>query len=88
MLRVLSVCDQDKIWATHISCVTFTIPVVWREPKEHSIDCYFCLTNIGRITSKSKHTMKRMIAVKYPHFPSAVKPVPHGEELPTLCDKK
>lgn len=51
--------------------------------KRHSSDCYFCLTN----TSKSKHTVKCMMSVKYPNFPSAVQPVPHGEELPTLCAK-
>jgi 5-methylcytosine-specific restriction endonuclease McrBC GTP-binding regulatory subunit McrB len=28
------------------------------------------------------------MSVKYPDFLSAMKPVPHGEELPTLCDKK
>jgi hypothetical protein len=46
------------------------------EPKEHSSDCYFCLTNITEITSKSKHT------VKYPNVPSAMRPVPHNEALP------
>jgi hypothetical protein len=50
--------------------------MVLREPKDHSIDCYFCLTNITGITSKSKHT------VKYPNVPSALRPVPHNEELP------
>jgi hypothetical protein len=43
---------------------------VWREPKDHSSDCYISLTNITEITSKSKHT------VKYPDFPSAVRFVP------------
>ena len=37
----------------------------------YSSNCYFCLTNITGITSKSKHT------VKYPNLPSA-----HSEELP------
>jgi hypothetical protein len=50
--------------------------MVLREPKDHSIDCYFCLTNITGITSKSKHT------VKYPNVPSALRPVPHNEALP------
>jgi hypothetical protein len=50
--------------------------MVWREPKDHLSDCYFCLTNIKVITSKSKHT------VKYPNVPSALRPVPHNEALP------
>lgn len=84
--------DQDKSWAPHICCVTcvrlltawakgkrhmpFAIPMIWREPLDHITDCYFCLTNISGITSKSKHT------VKYPNIPSALKPVPHSTELP------
>jgi hypothetical protein len=50
--------------------------MVWREPKDHSSDYYFCLTNITGITSNSKHT------VKYPNVPSAMRPVPHNEALP------
>jgi hypothetical protein len=73
--------DQGKYWAPHICCVTcvrfltgwvngsrhtpFAVPMLWREPKDHSSDCYFCLTNITRITSKYKHT------VKCPNVPSA-----------------
>ena len=52
--------------------------MVWREPKDHSSNCYFCLTNITGISSKSKHT------VKYPDLPSAMRPVPHSEEFPVL----
>jgi hypothetical protein len=63
--------DQDKRWAPRICCVTcvklhaglvngsckmlFTVQVVWREPKDQSPNCYFCLTNATRITPKSKH---------------------------------
>jgi hypothetical protein len=80
--------DQDKYWAPHICCVTcvrlptgwvngsrhtpFAVPMVWREPKDHSCDCYICLTNITGITFKSKHT------VKYPNVPSAMRPVPYN----------
>jgi hypothetical protein len=53
----------------------FAFSVVLREPKNHSSDCNFSLTNIKRIISKSKNT------VKYPDFPSAMRPVPHREEL-------
>ncbi|GFV46822.1 uncharacterized protein TNCV_4856871 [Trichonephila clavipes] len=53
----------------------FAIPMIWREPKDHSSDCYFCLTNIKGIMSKSKHT------VVYFDLQSAMRPVPHSEEL-------
>jgi hypothetical protein len=50
--------------------------MVWRDPKDHSLDCELCLTNITGITSKSKHT------VQYPYMPPAMRPVPHSEKLP------
>jgi hypothetical protein len=53
----------------------FAVPIVWREPKEHSSDCYFCLTNIRGIASKAKHT------VTYPNISCATRPVPHNEAL-------
>jgi len=84
--------NQDKIWVRHICSVTcvqlftgwvnglhqmpFTIPMFWREPKDHSSNCYFCLTNITGNIYKSKHT------VKYPILPPAMRPVSHSEELP------
>lgn len=54
----------------------FAIPMVWREPKDHAMDCYFCITKIAGITIKTKKT------IKYPNLPSAIRPVPHSEELP------
>jgi len=84
--------DQDKSREPHICCVTcvmfltgwvngsrqilFTVPTVWREPKDHSFSCYFCLTNITLLTSKSKRT------VKYPDLPFTIRPVLHHKELP------
>ena len=79
--------DPYKSWAPHICCVPcvrlligwvnvtrqmpFALSTVWREPKDHSPNCYLCLTNITGITSKSKRT------VKYPDFPFAMRPVRH-----------
>jgi hypothetical protein len=54
----------------------FAIHMVWREPKDHSSDCYISLTNKTGITSKSIHTGK------YPDIPFVVRFVPHSEELP------
>ncbi|GBM65573.1 hypothetical protein AVEN_169853-1 [Araneus ventricosus] len=49
--------------------------MVWREPRCHLTDCYFCMTSTFGFSSKSKHT------VQYPNIPSAVRPVPHNESL-------
>jgi len=57
--------------------MNFAVPTVWPEPQDHTSDCYFCITQIKGISIKSKHT------VKYPNLPSAIRPVPHSEDLPT-----
>lgn len=87
-----SVGQQDKAWAPHICCITcvknltdwakgsrhmsFAIPMIWSEPRDHVSDCYFCLTKIKGIHPKAKHN------VKYPNLPSANRPVPHNDNLP------
>jgi hypothetical protein len=38
-------------------------------------DCYFFLTDVSGHTSKNN-------GVEYPYLPSALRPVPHSEELP------
>ena len=50
----------------------FAILMVWREGKDHISDCYF---RIG-INRKNKHH------VQYPYAPSAIRPIPHGTDLP------
>lgn len=54
----------------------FAVPMVWREPTDHSSDCYFCMTNINGITVKTRGK------VSYPNLASAIRPVPHSAELP------
>ena len=84
--------DKDKPWAPHrfcASCVsilslwtkgkkhfTFGVPMVWREPKNHSDDCYFCSVNVSGLTSKTRSS------IQYPNLPSALQPIPHSNELP------
>lgn len=84
----MKVGDQDKTWAPHVICIScncnltqwlkgkgkisFAIPMVWREPKDHTTDCYFCLTNVIGISTKNRN------AIQYPNLPSAIRPVPHG----------
>jgi len=84
--------DQDKSLATRICCVTcvrlptawvncsrkmpFAFPMVWGELRDHASGCFFCFSNIRRITSKSRHT------VNHPALPSTMRPVQQSEELP------
>ena len=50
--------------------------MVWREPRNHADDCYFCLTNITGFNASS---WKK---IKYPNLRSAMRPVPHSDDLP------
>jgi hypothetical protein len=68
--------EASLAWVNGSHQMPFAVPLVWREPKDHSSECYFCLSDITRITSKSKHT------VKYPDLPSTMRHVPHSKELP------
>lgn len=85
--------DQDNSWAPHVCCLVcyatltawlkgtkksmpFAVPMIWREPRNHHDDCYFCLTNTVGSNEKKQR------AIQYPSLPSAIRPVPHGENLP------
>ncbi|GBM16121.1 hypothetical protein AVEN_163143-1 [Araneus ventricosus] len=50
--------------------------MVWREPKNHSDDCYFCNCNVKGFNLKNKKQ------ISYPNIPSAIRPVPHGPGIP------
>ncbi|CAH2088307.1 unnamed protein product [Euphydryas editha] len=54
----------------------FGQPIIWREPKDHVSDCYFCLTDVKGFSKKSKHT------VNYTEVSSLTKPMPHSEDIP------
>lgn len=85
--------DQDKPWAPHYVCkscveglrnwtkgsrksMPFGIPMIWREPRDHTTDCYFCLTNVAGFSHKNRHK------VSYPDLDSAIRPVPHSDDVP------
>jgi len=55
----------------------FAIPVVWREPSNHSSDYYFCLT-----PSVASGMNRKKQRIAYPNIPSAIRFVPQGEDLP------
>ena len=85
--------DQDKSSAPHICCkpcyngltawfnskkaaFNFAVPMVCREPRNHADDRYFCLTNITGFNASSREK------IKYPKLRSAMRPVPHSDDLP------
>ena len=49
--------------------------MVWREPRDHVTNCYFCMVNIKDVGKKNWHK------ISYPSIPSAIRPVPHLKNL-------
>lgn len=58
------------------AAMPFAIPMVWREPRDHVSDCYFCLVNTNGFSAKNKQN------IVYPSLDSAIRPVPHDDSLP------
>lgn len=54
----------------------FAIPMIWREPRDHHSDCYFCATKTSGFSSKNKR------GIVYLSLDSAIRPVPHDDSLP------
>ena len=84
--------DQDKSWGPHKVCkqwvdslrmwtkgtrdkLAFVIPILWREQKHYCTDCYFCLVKTSGFNKKKKSK------IEYANLPSAIKPVPHLNEI-------
>ena len=57
----------------------FAVPMIWREPRNHVDDCYFCIVNISGFSSKNKQS------IQYPNLDSTRRPVKHDEWLPIPC---
>ena len=53
----------------------FAVPMVWREPRNHVDDCYFCAVHLNGINRKNRHTLA------YLNLASANRPVSHSEEF-------
>ena len=63
------------------------MPTVWREPKNHFEDCYFCLVDLKGFNRHKKGTWNNR------GLESAQRPAPHCDEVPipeqsNLADKK
>lgn len=50
--------------------------MVWSEQKNQNDDCYFCSCNLKGYNSKRKQS------ISYSNLQSAVRPNPHGTEVP------
>ena len=50
----------------------FSVPMVWREQKDHLTDCYFRLTNVQGQSHKTRKN------IQYPDLPSAIRLVRHS----------
>ncbi|KAK3763539.1 hypothetical protein RRG08_030580 [Elysia crispata] len=48
--------------------------MVWREPRDHITDCYFCLTCVSGFSTKSRHL------IQYPNLDSAIRPVLYADD--------
>ncbi|KAI6661497.1 hypothetical protein LOD99_13370 [Oopsacas minuta] len=67
---------ERRLWyAGKRNIIPFAVPMIWRESMCLLSDCYFCMTKIDGITKKNKST------IAYPDVPSAIRPVPHSEDL-------
>ena len=56
--------------------MSFAISMVWREGKDHITDSYLCIINLKGINCQSKHYVQYLVV------PSAIRPIPHGPDLP------
>ena len=54
----------------------FSVPMIWRGPKDHCQDCYFCLTKTKGFSFKQRNK------ITYPNLDSARTPVPHDDTMP------
>ena len=50
--------------------------MIWREPANHVDDRYFCSVNVAGFSSKNKSK------INYPNISSAMRPVPHSDNIP------
>ena len=50
----------------------FAIPMVWREPKNHKYECYFCYVSDSCFSIRNKHK------IACPKVDAAIKPIPHN----------
>lgn len=55
----------------------FAIPRIWREPTDHSSNCFFCMVDPSK-----RRAGRNAPAIIYPNLLSSIAPVPHCPEIP------
>ena len=55
----------------------FAIPRIWREPTNHTNDCYFCMVDPSK-----RRTGKNAPAIVYPSILFSIALEPHSDQLP------
>ena len=60
----------------------FAVPMIWREPKDHIQDCYFCLVNVKGFSRKYR------IKISYLNLDSVRRPVAHDASMPAPLPPK
>jgi hypothetical protein len=56
--------------------MTFSVPMKWRELKNHVNDCYFCCDSVSDILAIYK------LRLVYPNLNSVMRQIPHYDILP------
>ncbi|GBL87024.1 hypothetical protein AVEN_218731-1 [Araneus ventricosus] len=81
---VCCICVEElKQWLSgKQKSLRFGIPMIWREPRNHSNDCYLCSLNVYDFNAKNRK------GIVYSNIPSAMRPVPHGPGIPMLKPQK
>ena len=76
--QVCSTCAEIlRSWSQEKNAkIKFGVPMVWREPKNHLNDCYFCLISVKRFNKKNKKHLQ------YPNIHSAMGPIPDSDKVP------
>ena len=76
--KVCKHCTETlRLWTQgKVSSMQFGVPMVWREPKNHHDDCYFCMVNISGWNQRKKKGWY------HSNIESAQRSIPHCAEVP------
>ncbi|KAL4113048.1 hypothetical protein QTP88_016749 [Uroleucon formosanum] len=77
--KVCKICFEDlRNWTKgKKKALSFGIPMVWREPKNHGDNCYFCACNVQGLNIKNKKNIIHPDDIR-----STIRPMPHGPTIP------